>query len=323
MAIFRLPHPATRILGLFGLLLLAGNAYSGKYAGEAFSLGVGARGLALGGSVVAGPFDGTAPYWNPAGMNLLDNRYFTAMHAETFGSLLNHDFLAYVDARGRSDSSRGLFSAFGFYVYYLGGGGIKVTELDQFDRPYVVREESHGDWLFSAAVSREVMADIHVGVTGKIIYRDLGVESGWGLTADAGVVYQPCECTSFGLMVSDITTGFIRYDGSTESIYPTVKPGVMLARRYNDFTGRLMASGDIKFENIKAAAQFWSGPLSLDTHFGGELDWRGMLFGRAGFDIGRFTAGVGILYRKISFDFALLHDDAFDETFRVSAGYQF
>ena len=48
-------------------LVFATLSHGAKYAGEAFSLGVGGRGLALGGAFVAGPFDGTAPYWNPAG----------------------------------------------------------------------------------------------------------------------------------------------------------------------------------------------------------------------------------------------------------------
>lgn len=308
---------------LSGLILIAGSSQAAKYAGEPFTLGVGGRGLALGGAVVAGPFDGTAAYWNPAGMSLLSSRYFTAMHAETFGSLLNHDFLGYVDARRTGNDRKRLFDAFGFYIYYLGGSGIKITDLDRDNRPYVVSEESHGDWLFAAAMSRTLFGDVKVGVTGKIIYRDLGVESGWGLSADAGAVWQPCECTSFGLTVTDVTTGFIKYEGSTESIYPTVKPGVTLMRRNGDFTGRLMGSGDIKFENIKSAAQYWSGPLSLDTHFGGELGWREMLFGRAGFDIGQFTAGVGVVWRKASFDFAYLNHDTFDQTLRFSAGYQF
>jgi hypothetical protein len=318
-----IPRSSIAILILLGALLVGSGVQAAKYAGESFSLGVGGRGLALGGAVAAGPFDATAPYWNPAGMSLLNSRYFTAMHAETFGSLLNHDFLGYVDARRVSVAKKGLFDAFGFYIYYLGGDGIKITDLDQDSRPYVVREESHGDWLFAAAVSRTIFQDIKIGVTGRIIYRDLGVESGWGLSADAGAVWQPCECTSFGLMVTDITTGFIKYDRSTESIYPTVKPGVTLMRRHGDFTGRIMGSGDIKFENIKSAAQYWSGPLSLDTHFGGELGWKDMLFGRAGFDIGHFTTGMGVVWRKISFDFAYLNHDVFDETLRFSAGYQF
>lgn len=328
---------ALTVAGL--ILATALPAGAAKYSGEAFSLGVGGRGLALGGAVVAGPFDGTAPYWNPAGMNRLNGRYLTAMHAETFGSLLNHDFVSYVDSRYGGPESQSLIRGFGFYVYYLGGGGIKITQLNEFNRPYVVREESHGDWLFSAALSGRIFSDIDFGLTGKVIYRDIGTESGLGLTVDAGALYDVNQYARVGLMVTDITTGFIRYSGNTElldsagnvvdrsanteSIYPAVKPGLTLEYSYLDFTGRAMFSGDIRFEGIKAAAQYWSGPISLDTHYGWELSWREMLFGRAGFDIGRFTAGAGVDIRKFTLDFAYLHHDDLDETFRVSAGYRF
>jgi len=306
------------LMALVGLSALGTSVQAAKYAGEAFSLGAGARGLALGGAVVAGPFDGTTAYWNPAGMNYLEGRYFTAMHAETFGSLLNQDFLAYTNSR-----PSGRIGAIGFYLYYLGGGGIKITDLDLSGRPYVVREESHGDWLVATAIAGTFGSGFDFGLTGKIIYRDLGVESGYGMSVDAGLLYQAHRFVRFGLMVTDITTGFIRYSGSTESIYPTVKPGFLIEYNHGDWTGRAVGSGDIKFENIKIGAQYWSGPLSLDTHFGWEIDWRGMLFGRAGFDIGRFTTGVGLVLNKITFDFAYSDHDAFDETYRISAGYQF
>jgi len=298
-----------------------------KYAGEAFSLGVGARSLALGGATVAGPFDGTAPYWNPAGMTSLSGRSITAMHAETFGSLLNHDFISYVSA-GRDSSA--LLQSFGFYLYYLGGGGIKITQLNEFDRPYVVREESHGDYLLAAAAAGQPSTKLSLGLSAKIIYRDIGAESGWGLTMDAGLTYRARSNLQLGLAITDFTSGFIRYSGgtfdsgaNTESIYPTIKPGFMFIHRYRDFTGRFLASGDIRFESIKSAAQFWSGPISLDTHWGWEIGYKGILFGRTGFDIGRFTAGGGIDIRQLTVDFAYLHHTDLDETFRVSAGYRF
>jgi hypothetical protein len=278
--------PNKFILTLAVALLFGGGSQAAKYAGEAFSLGVGGRGLALGGAVVAGPFDGTAAYWNPAGMNRLNGRYVTAMHAETFGSLLNHDFVAYTDAN-RSLPENSLINSFGFYIYYLGGGGIKITQLNEFDRPYVVREESHGDWLFTAAVSGKIKGKVDFGLAAKIIYRDIGTESGIGLTVDAGALYQVHEYVNLGLTVTDITTGFIRYSGNselfddegnpversanTETIYPTVKPGIELKYTYADFTGRAVASGDVRFESLKTSAQFWSGPISVDTHWGWEL----------------------------------------------------
>ena len=312
------------LLGVMVLFCPALNA--AKYAGDPFSLGVGGRGLAMGGAIVAGPFNGDAAYWNPAGMNLLEGRYLAAMHAETFGSLLNHDFAAYTEVRSGENSS---IRAFGFYFYYLGGGGIKITRLNELDRPYVLREESHGDYLFAAAIAGKIACKVDFGLTAKIIYRDIGTESGKGLTLDAGLLYHANSRVRFGLMVTDITSGFIRYSGKTfdgganiESIYPTVKPGLLFEHHHYDFTGRVAVSGDLKFENLGDAAQYSTGSLSLDTHFGAEVGYLEIVFGRFGFDMGRFTAGGGINVQNITVDFAYLHHSELDETFRVSAGYR-
>lgn len=315
------------IILLSCLVIMSGLAHAEKYAGEAFSLGVGARGLALGGAVVAGPFDASAPYFNPAGMNRLHGQYVMAMHAETFGSLLNHDFVSYVNSHPRPGS---FVKSFGFYLYYLGGGGIKITEVDKFDRFYVVREESHGDWLLAAALGAAIGKNVDIGLSAKVIYRDIGTETGRGLTLDAGFLWRAPHRITLGLMVADATTGFIRYSGttfdqpaSTETINPTVKPGISLAQSYFDWTVTVSASGDIRFENIRYAAEYWTGSMSLDTHYGCEVNFRDIVFGRAGFDMGRLTAGGGVDVRNITVDFAYLHHADLDETFRVSAGYRF
>jgi len=309
------------------LVLAASFASAAKYAGDPFSLGVGGRGLAMGGAVVAGPFDATAAYWNPAGLTQLHGRQIGAMHAETFGSLLNHDFVSYVDARERSGGS---LRAFGFYLYYLGGGGIKITALDEnTNRYYVLREESHADVLLAGAIAGRLRDNLDFGLSVKIIHRDIGTETGKGLTLDAGLLWRARPWLNAGLMVTDATSGFIRYTGetfdsggNTESIFPTVKPGILVARSVGDFTGRMAVSGDIKFEHLDQAAQYYTGALSLDSHYGWELAWRDLLFGRFGFDVGRFTAGGGIDLRPFTVDFAYLHHSDLDETFRVSASYR-
>ena len=309
------------------LFLVAQSASAAKFAGDAFALGVGARTLALGGAVVAGPFDGTAAYWNPAGMTRLNGRSVTAMHAETFGSLLNHDYISYIDAR---PSNRTTVTAYGFYLYYLGGGGIKITDLNEFNRPYVVREESHGDYLLAASIAGSISSKIDFGLTAKLIYRDIGTESGKGLTLDLGLLYRAHNNVDIGLMVTDATTGFIRFsgdtfdtEGNTESIYPTVKPGFLVRYDYDEFTGRFVASGDIKFESLKQSAQYSSGALSLDSHLGFELSYREIAFGRVGSDIGRFTVGGGVHVNRFIIDLAYLHHGDFDATYRVSGSYVF
>ena len=311
-----------RLILIIVCLVIAMPVYAAKYAGDPFSLGVGARALAMGGATIAGPFDASAGYWNPAGLNYLTGHNLLAMHSETFGSLLNHDFVGYGKYRG---DTRFMIQSYGFYFYYLGGGGIKITDLDpDTRRPYVVREESHGDYLLAGSLAGKIKDRFDVGVTVRIIYRDLGTFSGYGLTADVGGLYAPFDFAQLGLVVTDITSGFIRYEGgTTESILPTVKPGLLLHHTYNDFTGRFVMSGDVKFEGIREGAQYWMSELSLDTHFGWELSYREMLFGRAGFDIGNFTGGIGVDIRNIKVDLAYLHNSNFDETFRISAGYSF
>jgi hypothetical protein len=311
-----------KLLGVIILIsLLSVSAYAAKYAGEPFSLGVGARALAMGGSTIAGPFDASAGYWNPAGMNYLTGKNMVAMHSETFGSLLNHDFLGFSIRRDSSATIR----AFGFYFYYLGGGGIKITDLDPATgRPYVLREESHGDFLLAGALSGKLGDRVDLGVTARIIYRDIATRSGYGLTMDAGALYQVNRYARLGLVVTDLTSGFIRFsNGTTESILPTVKPGLLLSHTLSDFTGRLAASADIRFEGRKFAAQYWSGDISIDTHYGLELAYKEMIFGRLGFDIGDFTGGVGINIKRIIVDLAYLHHSDLDDTFRISAGYSF
>ncbi len=320
----------TQRLALFFALsfLIISSVNAAKYAGDAFTLGVGARGMGMGNAIIAGPFDASAPYWNPAGMNTLSGKYLMAMHAETFGSLLNHDFVGFTHAR--PEKQNGFARSYGFYLYYLGGGGIKLTAQNDLERPVVIKEVSHADILLAAALSGKIKEKVDVGVTAKIIYRDIGTESGVGLTLDIGALYPLREWATVGLMITDATTGFIRYSGetfdtkaNTESIYPAVKPGLTLEHTYQDFTGRFATAAEIRFENLKDAAQYWSGAISLDSHFGWEIGWREMLFGRAGFDIGRFTAGGGVNVRRFTIDFAYLHHSQLDETFRVSAGYQF
>ncbi|MCP4705139.1 MAG: PorV/PorQ family protein [candidate division Zixibacteria bacterium] len=310
------------ILILILVVLMITPAFSAKYAGESFALGVGGRALGMGGATIAGPFDATAGYWNPAGLNYLSGQNITAMHAETFGSLLNHDFIGYTSNRKKVNST---IKAYGFYFYYLGGGGINITEWDAArNRPVIVRELTHGDYLLAGSVSGKIKNKIDFGVTARIIYRDLGASKGFGFTVDAGALYQLSNKFRLGLMVTDLTSGYIRFTQKySESILPTVKPGVLFKHNIKDFTLRLALSGDIRFEGIKDASQFWVGDISFDSHFGGELSYKELIFGRLGSDIGKFTAGVGLNINRIKIDLAYLHNSDLDATFRISAGYRF
>ena len=71
------------VIFIYSSVLLAGEE-SGGSAGSFLQWGVGARAIALGKAFTAIANDGSAIYWNPAGLAQLSTREFSAMHALIF-----------------------------------------------------------------------------------------------------------------------------------------------------------------------------------------------------------------------------------------------
>src|SRR5690349_11269839 len=65
-----------------------------KYSNEFLNIGAGARGLAMGSAQVASVKDGTAGYWNPAGLTgVKDHGNANLMHAEYFAGIGKYDYV--------------------------------------------------------------------------------------------------------------------------------------------------------------------------------------------------------------------------------------
>ena len=61
-----------------------------KYSNEFLNIGAGARGLAMGSAQIATVEDGTAGYWNPAGLcDVKGDMQVGLMHAEYFAGIAN------------------------------------------------------------------------------------------------------------------------------------------------------------------------------------------------------------------------------------------
>src|SRR3989337_1533411 len=64
-----------------------------KYSNEFLNIGAGARGLSMGGAQVASVKDGTAGYWNPAGLvEVKEFPQLNLMHAEYFAGIGKYDY---------------------------------------------------------------------------------------------------------------------------------------------------------------------------------------------------------------------------------------
>ncbi|MGB8656817.1 MAG: PorV/PorQ family protein [Candidatus Zixiibacteriota bacterium] len=308
------------ILGFW--LALSVPAFGAKYAGEFLSLGVGARALGMGGAFVGVADDATACFWNPSGLSLLDRKELSLMHAETFGSLLDQDFIAFAFPLAEDAHN----SAIAFSIQRLGGGGVKITDLENrgldisdTNRVLLLREESHADYALFFSYSRQMRHQLFWGGNLKLIYRDVVSTSAFGIGADFSFLAKPYSFLSVGVNLMDLTSSPLFYDnGTTETINPTTKLGFSLNHQVQDFDLTLASDADIRYEGRKSAAQFWMGNISADTHYGAEVSYKRKLAGRIGFDQGNFTAGAGLWIKQLSLDVAFLSHQELDNTYRVS-----
>jgi hypothetical protein len=281
-----------------------------KYAGEFMYLGVGARPLAMGNAYLAASGDIFSTYYNPAGLTGITGRQATFMHSETFGSLLNHDYIAF------AKNQYGGVAAVS--MYRLGGGGILVTE--EYNGIFRVKSvASHADYVFSFAYGRKQSAKLDWGATAKVIFRKIVDDNAQGIGLDAGLRYRLRDDLSAALVVQDLTGTILSYStGTKEVVNPTLKMGLGFSRMLGNFRGTILTDADIRFEGRVQSAQFSQSWISADTHLGAELSYKDVAAIRVGSDVGNLTTGVGIKFSRFHFDLALLDNSDLDTSYRGS-----
>ncbi len=304
-----------RIMPFFIAVALSVPAFGAKYSGEFLYLGVGGRPLSLGGAYAAESGDVLSGYYNPAGLSRLNRPEAIFMHSETFGSLLNHDFLAYARPMGAGDTQ----AAFGVSLYRLGGGGIIVTTVDQTGRFQMVSEESHADYVGYFSYGRMFGKRLSAGVSAKLLYRDIVDESAVGIGLDLGAIYALTDWADFGLNLQDAPGTFLSYStGTKERVNSTAKMGAKFHGKRGRFKMSLLADTDIRFEGRDFSAQASTGPVSFDFHFGLEVRYLEKLSARIGSDIGNLSLGAGLRFNRFIVDIAMRDHSDLDHTYLVS-----
>src|SRR3982751_2130477 len=162
-----------------------------KYSNEFLNIGAGARGLAMASAQVASVSDGTAGYWNPAGLvNVKDYPQLNLMHAEYFAGIGKYDFGSL--ALPLKDNSRTIgLSLLRFAVDDI-PNTIFLVEPDGTINFSNVQTFSSADYAFmiSMAQQKELKKDrkLNMGFNAKVNHRKAGdFASAWGFGFDAGV----------------------------------------------------------------------------------------------------------------------------------------
>ncbi|MFC2118930.1 PorV/PorQ family protein [Bacteroidota bacterium] len=321
------------------LFMAAGRliAQAPKYSNEFLSLGVGARSLALSGSVVAGNNGVYSGYWNPAGLVSSDKKYdIGLMHAEYFAGIAKYDYLG---GAFKLDDSNSI----GISIIRFGVDDIPNT-LELIDKDGNVRYDriktfSAADYAFIFSYSRKTnIKGLSFGSNLKVIRRKTGdFASSWGFGLDAGAKYD-YKKWQFGIMGRDITSTFNAWTFNNSelkevfeitgneipenSVELTIPKLIIGAARNISFSNKidLMVELDanVSFDG-KRHSLVSSNSVSIDPCVGIELDYIDMIFLRFGFGNFQFipgfngkdefslqpNLGLGLHFKNFYIDYAL------------------
>lgn len=311
-----------------------------KYSNEFMNIGVGARGLAMSNTQVSFVDDGTAGYWNPAGLlSMNSDRQISLMHAEYFAGIAKYDYGSI--AFKFDEKSAGALSIIRFGVDNIPNttqlidnqGNIDYNKISQF---------SAADYgiVFSYARELNKLKGFKFGGNAKIIRRVIGdFSNSWGFGVDVGAQYA-YKKWKFGAFAKDVTTTFNAWnttlDEATKEVFLrtnneipsntlelTMPRLIIGASRTFTFFQKFSVMGAIDLDittDGKRNSLIKSNPFSIDPHAGIELGYLNTIFLRGGFGniqqesdfvnqksfTGQFNIGVGVVVKKVlTIDYAL------------------
>ncbi|MDY0152601.1 MAG: hypothetical protein RBS43_10050, partial [Candidatus Cloacimonas sp.] len=116
-----------KILIILGLTLMCiSPLVAGRYAGDFMMIGAGVRPLGMGGAFAALADDGSAIYWNSAGLSQIRKSEISAMHAFLYNGLASYDHITYVQPLPNEVSI-----AFNYTQ-------LTVSDIPYFDEKYLI-----------------------------------------------------------------------------------------------------------------------------------------------------------------------------------------
>ncbi len=287
------------------LLFLNTSAQFRKYSNEFLNIGAGARGLAMGSAQVASVVDGTAGYWNPAGLTgVQDDAQVNVMHAEYFASIGKYDFASLALPLSGNKRTLGL-TALRFAVDDI-MNTLYLVEPDGSINYNNIQAFSSADYGFLVSLAQKIKETenkkVNFGVNVKVIHRSVGTfAKAWGFGLDAGLQVQTGRW-KLGFVGRDITTTFNAWtfnfsEKEKQALYLTnneipVKSSELTAPRLIAGVGRdfrlgektsLLAEANFDFTfDGKRNTLISADPVSIDPKVGLEVNFNNNFFLRGG-----------------------------------------
>ncbi|MEA4884047.1 MAG: PorV/PorQ family protein [Clostridia bacterium] len=261
--------------------------------GAILDFGMGARALAMGGAFVAVADDGTAVYYNPAGLAFVKGHNVTSMYSTAYGA--------------------GNYLSAGYAQKNIGVGllGLMATvgRTDEFGNPTTDFSYLDGAVLGGYAYS---FGSMSVGGALKLYGQSLPDNPGFGVTGDVGVMVNLPNAAGLKLgAVGRNLLGTVKYkSGFTDNFDRKIVVGASV-----NPISKLIVAADF---DITAMA----------GHFGAEYQIHPMVALRAGGVVGKsgesgMTAGVGFAINGFHVDYAYQMHATLPDAHRVAVGFSF
>jgi hypothetical protein len=275
-----------------------------KYSNEFLNIGAGARGLGMGAAEAASVNDGTAGYWNPAGLVDVQNPTINLMHASYFDNIGKYDYASFALPSSNNKRVMGV-SILRFAVDDIPNtlflvqpdGSINYGNITSF---------SSADYGFLFSYAQKIKDDddlkMSFGGNAKVIYRKVGhFANAWGFGIDAGFKMQK-KRWSLGIVAKDITTTFNAWsfhftEKEKEVLYLTendipvkstelTAPRLTIGNSYNFKLGKsvnLLAEADLDLTfDGRRNTIVSTNAINVDPHAGLEAAIKNVFFVRAG-----------------------------------------
>lgn len=328
------------ILTALVLGCIQAQAQAPKFSNEFLAIGVGARGMSLGNSLVASVNDVTGGYWNPAALPLADQKYqVSLMHSEYFAGIAKYDYAA-VSAPILDANTQAAFTFIRFGIDDIPNTTQLIDEEGNIDYDKVTSFTA-ADYGFLISIGRRSpkIPGLRYGGTVKVVYRHVGdFANSWGFGLDGGVQYD-LKNWKFGLMARDVTSTFNAWNFTLNDITKEVwlrtgneipknslevtLPKLILGagRRFNIYKKfGLYAEFDFDFTfDGKRSVLIKGDPISIEPHWGMELFYSDFVYVRFGVtNIQDYTnddgdkiwtwqpnVGIGVRIKDFYIDYAL------------------
>lgn len=333
---------------------MASNSRATKLAGEFLTTGFGARALGMGGAFVSVADDASAINWNPAGLVQMQKSQLMLMHAEQFGKLVDYNWFCFATPIAAESDNK---SSGGIGIVWLRVSDIALTShLDEPAKDFIddngngiwdpgerrlwnperVRWESDNEIALYLSYARMIADSTSIGVSAKMIWKDIAEISCLGFGLDAGLLHTIIPNWRMGLNLQDLTTTPLFWDGwyysaesqngkykvsTKETIYPTLKIGTSYSLPIQSISGVVTAAVDcdFKYEGLdKDQADFSFSEFSGDLHIGASYQYKSLVRISAGVDRKRLSVGIGLRINRFGIDYALWRDTQLDNTHRIS-----